>query len=213
MNCGRLDSFARRGARGGRRSIQSLLRQDGRSRMRCLHSRGWLDRCASHEAAAGLIEGMAGRGECREGVRDVAAYLRRHAGRIGGRAVDGHDGGRAAARLQGPHGVVPVRLVARGGRRDGEGAQLAALRFRPAARDEGGAPLRGEGGRAGTGGSGGSCPRCPEAVYDPRGRGGSTPSPARWPHWAPTSGSGRSAEASRVVRQHQLNADRGGSSG
>lgn len=51
--------------------------------MRCLHSRGWLDRCASHEAAAGLIEGMAGRGECREGARDVAAYLRRHAGRIG----------------------------------------------------------------------------------------------------------------------------------
>lgn len=31
--------------------------------------------------------------------------------------------------------------------------------------------------------------------------------------WAPTSGSGRPAEASRVVRQHQLNADRGGSSG
>jgi len=97
------------------------------------------------EAAAGLIEGMAGRGGCREGARGVAAYLRRHAGRIGGRAVDGHDGGRAAARLQGPHGVVPVRLAARGGRRDGEGAQLAALRFRPAAQDEGGVPLRGEG--------------------------------------------------------------------
>lgn len=66
-----------------------------------------------------------------------------------GRAVDGHDGGRAAARLQGPHGVVPVRLVARGGRRDGEGAQLAALRLRPAAQDEGGVPLRGEGGAQG----------------------------------------------------------------
>ena len=213
MNCGRLDSFARRGARGGRRSIQSLLRQDGRSRMRCLHSRGWLDRCASHEAAAGLIEGMAGRGECREGVRDVAAYLRRHAGRIGGRAVDGHDGGRAAARLQGPHGVVPVRLVARGGRarRRGRAAGCSPVSACRAGRGRGPSPRRG--GPAGTGGSGGSCPPCPEAVYDPRGGGGSTPSPARWPRWAPTSGSGRPAEASRVVRQHQLNADRGGSSG
>lgn len=36
------------------------------------------------EAAAGPIEGMAGRGGCREGARGVAAYLRRHAGRIGG---------------------------------------------------------------------------------------------------------------------------------
>jgi len=42
-----------------------------------------------------------------------------------------------------------------------------------AGRGRGPSPRRG--GRAGTGGSGGSCPRCPEAVYDPRGRGGSTP--------------------------------------
>ena len=184
-----------RGDRGaGGRAIADALRRSG------------------PDAPAQLIEGMAGRGECREGRGawpPTCAATR-----------PGSGAGRRWARWR-PSGSTSTRSA--WGRSRAPGRPRGPTRWRGCAagcslasacragRGRGPSPRRG--GRAGTGGSGGSCPRCPEAAYNPRGRVGSTPSPARWPRWAPTSGSGRPAEASRVVRQHQFNADRGGSSG
>ncbi len=65
----------------------------------------------------------------RRGGRRLPAPPRR---RDRGRPVDGRHGGRAAAHVQGAHGLVPVRVVARRRRRDGAAAQLARVGVRAA---------------------------------------------------------------------------------
>ena len=101
------------------------------------------------EACADLIDDMIEDGTAREGSEAVAAYLRRHAAEIGGGPLHGHDGGRAAAHVQGAHGVVPVRVVARGRGRHGEGQELALLRVRAAGAHARGVALAAPGGPQG----------------------------------------------------------------
>lgn len=86
-----------------------------------------------------------------------------------------HDGGQAAAHVQVEDGDVPLRASAGGRRCDGEGQELAVLGLRPARKDEGGLPLVAP--STGTKGLRGSSLRGPGPAYNPRGRGGSIPSP------------------------------------
>lgn len=89
--------------------------------------------------------------------------------------VHGHDGGQAAAHVQVEDGDVPLRASVGGRRCDGEGQELAVLGLRPASKDEGGLPLAAP--STGTKGLRGSSLRGPGPAYNPRGRGGSIPSP------------------------------------
>lgn len=144
-------------------------------------------RSGGPEACAEAVLDLVDDGVASEGAGAVASYLRRHAAEIGG----GPSMGTMEAEQQ--H-VYKVRMASFPCAWSPAGADAMArvrgwLRsgFELPARTRG-PPARRAAPPAGTRGSRGSSPRSPGPAHNPRGRGGSIPSPPPLPACAPTSG-------------------------